>query len=273
MKILISESQFKNLIKEYNDGGADYIKCDHCYGLGKMEDGKMCDKCDGTGKMSPNAHDLASGTDRFLASPGADTFAGCSPPDGPNTSLTEKVEGDKVICDKCGWSWDISDGEKDPYTCHKCGNKHAELEENINPNGRKTLNFFDLVSKRIIWITEPHTNGERDKPNWEHDTNVITLWNVEHPEPGQEWVRQAIHFPKNNSVKWWNDVGQFQLSDDKYNQILRSIEIYNKRNEKDKDAKFITCRNCRHKFTQTTHKKKKSLPICPTCGTHNKEYK
>ena len=142
------------------------------------------------------------------------------------------------------------------------------LEENTND--RKTLNFFDLVSKRIIWITEPYSNGERDKQNWEHDTNVITLWNVEHPEPGQEWVRQAIHFPKNNSVKWWNDVGQFQLSDDKYNQILRSIEIYNKRNEKDKDAKFITCRNCRHKFTQTTHKKKKSLPICPTCGTYNK---
>ena len=145
------------------------------------------------------------------------------------------------------------------------------LEENTN--GRKTLNFFDLVSKRIIWITEPHTNGERDKPNWEHDTNVITLWNVEHPEPGQEWVRQAIHFPKNNSVKWWNDVGQFQLSDDKYNQILRSIEIYNNRNEKDKDAKFLTCTNCRKKFTQTTHKKKKSLPICPWCGTHNNEKK
>ena len=36
-----------------------------------------------------------------------------------------------------------------------------------------------------------------------------------------------------------------------------------------KDAKFLTCKNCRKKFTQTTHKKKKSLPICPYCGTHN----
>jgi len=45
----------------------------------------------------------------------------------------------------------------------------------------------------------------------------------------------------------------------------------------DKGAKSITCPNCRKKFTQTTHKKKKSLPICPTCGTHvqqdNKEGK
>jgi hypothetical protein len=80
-------------------------------------------------------------------------------------------------------------------------NPKYHLEENEKTNERKILNFFDLVSKRIVWITEPHINGERVKPNWEHDTNVITLWNVEHPESGQEWVRQAIHFPKNNSVK------------------------------------------------------------------------
>jgi rubrerythrin len=45
---------------------------------------------------------------------------------------------------------------------------------------------------------------------------------------------------------------------------IKSIEDLNK------DAKFLTCKNCRKKFTQTTHKKKKSLPICPYCGTHNK---
>ena len=45
---------------------------------------------------------------------------------------------------------------------------------------------------------------------------------------------------------------------------IKSIEDLNK------DAKFLTCKNCRKKFTQTTHKNKKSLPICPYCGTHNK---
>jgi hypothetical protein len=61
---------------------------------------------------------------------------------------------------------------------------------------RKTFDFFDLVSKGILWVVEPHENGERVEPNWEHDTNLITLWNVEHPEPGQEWVRKAKHFTK-----------------------------------------------------------------------------
>lgn len=45
---------------------------------------------------------------------------------------------------------------------------------------------------------------------------------------------------------------------------VKSIEDLNK------DAKFLICKNCRKKFTQTTHKGKKSLPICPWCGTHNK---
>jgi transcription initiation factor TFIIIB Brf1 subunit/transcription initiation factor TFIIB len=223
--------------------------------------------------------------------------------EGQLEKLKKSVE--KVHCSKCGWEWDLSDGGNDPYTCHKCGHvnkeqevdersrsfaftrkkrkfskpermsnplryKHVDrLDEDEKTNERKVLDFFDLVSKRIVWITEPHTDGKRVEPNWEHDTNVITLWNVENPTPDQEWVRQAIYFPKNGSVKWWNEVGQFQLTDDKYDQIIRSIELYKKQNEKDKDAKFLTCRNCRHKFTQTTHKKKKSLPICPTCGTHN----
>ena len=40
----------------------------------------------------------------------------------------ESVDGNKVTCDKCGWSWDLSDGGDDPYTCHKCGH------ENKNPH-------------------------------------------------------------------------------------------------------------------------------------------
>jgi len=40
----------------------------------------------------------------------------------------ESVEGNKVTCDECGWSWNLLDGGDDPYTCHKCGH------ENKNPH-------------------------------------------------------------------------------------------------------------------------------------------
>lgn len=150
-----------------------------------------------------------------------------------------------------------------------------KIVENIKetPNQRKTLDFFDLVSKGIIFVVEPHENGERVKQNWEHDTNLITLWNLEHPEPGQEWVKKAKHFVKNGSIKWWNEVGQFNLSDEKYNQILKSIELYKEKNKKDDTAKFLKCKACKKWFTQTIHKKKKSLPICPWCGKHNTDLK
>jgi len=55
------------------------------------------------------------------------------------------------------------------------------------------------------------------------------------------------------------------LSENLTDKQVKSIEDLNK------DAKFITCKNCRKKFTQTTHKKKKSIPVCPHCGTYNKE--
>ena len=45
--------------------------------------------------------------------------------------LNEKVEGGKVICDGCGWSWDISEGGKDTYTCHKCGNDNTPISEDL----------------------------------------------------------------------------------------------------------------------------------------------
>lgn len=55
-------------------------------------------------------------------------------------------------------------------------------------------------------------------------------------------------------------------------QHLRLIKKL--KEEKDTSAKFIKCRNCNKKYTQTIHKGKKSKPICPHCGTHEdlKEY-
>jgi len=44
---------------------------------------------------------------------------------------------------------------------------------------------------------------------------------------------------------------------------VKSIDDLNK------DAKFLKCKACKKLYTQTTHKKKKSLPICPWCGKHN----
>ena len=41
--------------------------------------------------------------------------------------------------------------------------------------------------------------------------------------------------------------------------------------DENESAKWIKCKNCKKKFTQTIHKGKKSLAVCPHCGTHNTE--
>ena len=46
--------------------------------------------------------------------------------------VTEKVVGNKIVCDKCDWSWKIVDGGDDLYICHKCGNDNTpKLSEGL----------------------------------------------------------------------------------------------------------------------------------------------
>jgi len=53
-----------------------------------------------------------------------------------NNMCNERVDIDeskspkskKVVCSECGWSWKLSEGGHDPYTCHKCGNVNSKSE-------------------------------------------------------------------------------------------------------------------------------------------------
>lgn len=40
--------------------------------------------------------------------------------------IIETISNNTVICNKCGWSWDLSDGGDDPYICHKCGHDNEQ---------------------------------------------------------------------------------------------------------------------------------------------------
>lgn len=58
-----------------------------------------------------------------------------------------------------------------------------------------------------------------------------------------------------------------------YMKILISESQFDKLVKKLKDGeRFIKCDACKKLFTQTTHKGKKSLPICPWCGKHNIQF-
>ena len=68
---------------------------------------------------------------------GTMTFRGWT--DGiTGNKLDESIVGQKIVCDNCGWSWDIDDGGDDMFTCHECGsedNQPIVEKKNKDPFG------------------------------------------------------------------------------------------------------------------------------------------
>lgn len=49
----------------------------------------------------------------------------------------------KVNCKGCGWSWDLKDGGKEPYLCHKCGEDntdHYKLKIKVSKEDQDFIN-------------------------------------------------------------------------------------------------------------------------------------
>jgi DNA-directed RNA polymerase subunit RPC12/RpoP len=38
-----------------------------------------------------------------------------------------ELTDDKIVCQNCGWSWNVKDGGDDLYVCHKCGNDNSNF--------------------------------------------------------------------------------------------------------------------------------------------------
>ena len=46
-------------------------------------------------------------------------------------NINESNKDKKITCDNCGWSWKLSEGGDDPYTCHKCWNENQMIESEL----------------------------------------------------------------------------------------------------------------------------------------------
>lgn len=66
--------------------------------------------------------------------------------------ISEEIKNGKVHCDKCGWSWKLSDGGKDPYTCHKCGHDNKTESSNFDKVLQKFEGFFPVKQRNKIPI-------------------------------------------------------------------------------------------------------------------------
>lgn len=70
-------------------------------------------------------------------------------------------------------------------------------------------------------------------------------------------------------------IDQYFVKPDSTNSFDKNSEqnIEEEKKSKESGEKWLKCDNCNKKYTQTIHKGKKSLPICPHCGTHNSTLK
>jgi DNA-directed RNA polymerase subunit RPC12/RpoP len=91
--------------------------------------------------------------------------------------------------------------------------------------------------------------------------NVLLMKNEWGEEP-EEYVKLSDVLNNKKVIDKY-----FVLPDGSNNfEALDKSEVSEK---KESGEKWIKCVNCKKKFTQTIHKGKKSLPVCPHCGTNN----
>lgn len=64
--------------------------------------------------------------------------------------IHEEIKNGKVICDFCGWSWKLSEGGDDPYTCHKCGHDNKPVTSNFEKILNKFENLFPQNQKNKV---------------------------------------------------------------------------------------------------------------------------
>lgn len=93
--------------------------------------------------------------------------------------LLEKISNREVICDNCGWSWDLSDGGDDPFICHKCGHNNSEEDY----KGKRVMVYYNL---------HKHTFSVTYKSKVILHADYVKLKDVEFRvrERGKEKVRQ-----------------------------------------------------------------------------------
>ena len=51
-------------------------------------------------------------------------------------AISERIVGDSIVCDNCGWKWKIAEGGFDVFLCHKCGhNNQPKVNEGLLTEG------------------------------------------------------------------------------------------------------------------------------------------
>lgn len=136
------------------------------------------------------------------------------------TSLNEKIVGEKIECDNCGWSWKIIDGGDDLFMCHKCG--YDNEPENGDPFGLKAYarELVNETFKKSVTIDMDVVNAALEDGIFigqETDENAIAIIDaapqgkVPHPVFLDFYTKYDKYFGEENDERILDEFGLKQI--------------------------------------------------------------
>jgi len=110
--------------------------------------------------------------------------------------VKEEVVGNKIKCDKCGWSWNIVDGGDDLFICHKCGHNN-ELKTELPPLLKEALDPINFDFKPLIksLTTSMENDGLKLKPY-----PKVKFIHTDFKNSDNFFGKTAYYDPNNNEV-------------------------------------------------------------------------
>lgn len=152
----------------------------------------------------------------------------------------------------------------------------------------KKMSEFNGVKKMMVGNVEvtpwgeDFSHPEKGPSRLDWKVHLYPVIDKENPPQSQEEFEKQYEEFKEQFERVSRGIGMeyIQPVEDKKTKKIKVDYVFGKVNIKDwvneekkedESAKWIKCKNCKKRFTQTIHKGKKSLPICPHCGTHNKK--
>ena len=200
-------------------------------------------------KVMPTFDPNMSGTNARKAIGNEEEFIKFLPPEVKEKSqiwnlvrpvVTEKIVGDKIECDNCGWSWKIVDGGNDLYVCHKCNydntprlNENATYSQNIDYMQmiQDLTNHMIAQGRNIEPLPKLKIeNGDSENAKnffgktayYDPNTQTIVLYTEgRHPK---DIVRSFAHEMVHHTQNLEGRIGNIQTTDTTEDEDLDAIE-------------------------------------------------
>ena len=122
-----------------------------------------------------------------------------------SNDLNEAIVGEKIECDKCGWSWNIVDGGNDLFMCHKCGHNNEPINEGKKKDPFGLLAYAQELGRLREDESEYKVYLDMDGVLADFDQRFRDLSGMEPSEFENKYGRKAFWdlIDEEHKIKFW----------------------------------------------------------------------